>query len=100
MAGRAYDPRFVFSWPNHRIAVMGGAQLGGVMSIIRRSSAARAGRDYDEDEDARVCRNNEGRVWDDGVIDPRHTRTVLGLACSATHSASISGATRFAPFRM
>ncbi|MGX7730985.1 acyl-CoA carboxylase subunit beta [Rhodococcus sp. 14C212] len=113
MSGRAYDPRFVFTWPNHRIAVMGGPQLGGVMSIIRRTAAARSGADYDDAQDAQVRREIEemietqssavyatGRLWDDGVIDPRHTRTVLGLALSATHSAPVVGATRFAPFRM
>lgn len=113
MSGRAYDPRFVFTWPNHRIAVMGGAQLGGVMSIIRRGAAARSGEAYDDDADARVRRETEemieaqsgavyatGRLWDDGVIDPRDTRTVLGLALSATHSAPVRGTDRFAPFRM
>ncbi|QIK05795.1 acyl-CoA carboxylase subunit beta [Streptomyces sp. ID38640] len=113
MSGRAYDPRFVFTWPSHRIAVMGGTQLAGVMSIIRRAAAERAGTPYDEETDARVRAETEamieaqsgavhatGRLWDDGVIDPRHTRTVLGLALSAVHSASVEGTTRFAPFRM
>ncbi|WP_307797469.1 acyl-CoA carboxylase subunit beta [Williamsia soli] len=113
MSGRAYDPRFVFTWPNHRIAVMGGPQLGGVMSIIRRAAAQRSGAEYDEAQDARVRAEIEdmidkqshaayatGRQWDDGVIDPRNTRTILGLALSATHSAPVVGATRFAPFRM
>lgn len=113
MSGRAYDPRFVFTWPNHRIAVMGGTQLAGVMSIISRRAAERAGRPYDEQADADVRRSTEemiesqsgalyatGRLWDDGVIDPRHTRTVLSLALSAAHSAPVSGTTRFAPFRM
>ncbi len=113
MSGRAYDPRFVFTWPNHRIAVMGGRELGGVMSIISRQKAAAAGAPYDEEADAKLRAGIEsmidaqsdavyatGRGWDDGVIDPRHTRTVLGLALSACHSAPISGATHFAPFRM
>ncbi len=52
MSGRAYDPRFVFSWPSHRIAVMGPRQLAGVMSIVARSAAERAGRDFDEAADA------------------------------------------------
>src|SRR5204862_7676953 len=51
MSGRAYDPRFVFTWPNHRIAVMGPKQLGGVMSIIRRQAAEAAGREFDTGED-------------------------------------------------
>ena len=113
MSGRAYDPRFVFTWPHHRIAVMGGPQLAGVMSIVSRGAAQRAGRPYDDATDAQVRAFTEamidaqsgavyatGRGWDDGVIDPRHTRTVLGLALSAVHSAPVVGATAFAPFRM
>ncbi|QTJ70656.1 acyl-CoA carboxylase subunit beta (plasmid) [Rhodococcus sp. ZPP] len=113
MSGRAYDPRFVFTWPNHRIAVMGGAQLGGVMSIIRKSAAQRSGTAFSDTDDARVRREIEdmidsqsgaiyatGRVWDDGVIDPRDTRAVLSLALSATHSAPVTGTSRFATFRL
>ncbi|MCW2674919.1 MAG: acetyl-CoA carboxylase carboxyltransferase subunit [Frankiales bacterium] len=113
MSGRAYDPRFVFTWPNHRIAVMGGPQLAGVMSILQRNAAARSGRDYDEQQDADGRREIEqmieaqsgalyasGRLWDDGVIDPRDTRTVLGMALAATRSAPVRGTTSFAPFRM
>lgn len=113
MSGRAYDPRFVFTWPNHRIAVMGGQQLAGVMSIVQRRAAERAGREYSDEADRATRRAIEdgveaqsgaiyasGRVWDDGVIDPRDTRTVLGLALSAVHSAPVTGTTRFAPFRM
>ncbi len=113
MSGRAYDPRFVFTWPNHRIAVMGGKQLGGVMSIVRRTAAERAGRPYDEDADAAMRRSIEeqidresdalyatGNVWDDGIIDPRDTRTVLGIALSVAHSAPVKGATGYASFRM
>ncbi len=93
MSGRAFDPRFVFTWPNHRIAVMGGTQLAGVMSIIRRAAAERSATPYDEATDAAVRAETEamieaqssavnatGHLWDDGVIDPRHTRSVLGLA--------------------
>lgn len=113
MSGRAYDPRFVFTWPNHRIAMMGGPQLAGVMSILRRAAAERAGSAYDAAADQVVRRETEamiedqssasyatGRLWDDGVIDPRHTRTVLSLALGAIHSAPVQGTTRFAPFRM
>jgi acetyl-CoA carboxylase carboxyltransferase component len=113
MSGRAYDPRFVFTWPSHRIAVMGGAQLAGVMSMVQRRAAERAGREYSEEtdlatrtaiEDAVEAQSHavyaSGRMWDDGVIDPRDTRTVLGLALSAVHSAPITGATHYAPFRM
>lgn len=113
MSGRAYNPRFVFTWPNHRIAVMGGKQLGGVMSIVRRTASERAGRPYDEDADAAMRRAVEeqidrestalyatGHIWDDGIIDPRDTRTVLGIALSVAHSAPVKGAVGYAAFRM
>ena len=113
MSGRAYDPRFVFTWPNHRIAVMGPKQLAGVMSIVQRPAAERAGRDYDEQADAEMRDAIEaqieaestalfatGRQWDDGIIDPRDTRTVLGIALSAVHSAPVEGARSFGVFRL
>ncbi len=113
MSGRAYRPRFVFSWPNHRIAVMGPEQLAGVLSIVRRAAAERAGLPFDEAQDAKlkqaVQRQIEaesyaffasGRLWDDGVIDPRDTRTVLGLTLSAVHSGPVEGTDRFGVFRM
>jgi acetyl-CoA carboxylase carboxyltransferase component len=113
MSGRAYEPRFVFAWPNHRIAVMGPEQLAGVLSIVRRQAAERAGRAFDEAEDEMLKRMVQeqiekesyaffatARVWDDGIIDPRDTRTVLGLCLSAVHSAPIAGTTRYGVFRM
>ena len=113
MSGRAYDPRFVFTWPNHRIAVMGPKQLAGVMSIVQRTAAERAGRDFDEQADAEMRAMIEaqidaestalfatGRQWDDGIIDPRDTRTVLGIALSAVHSAPIEGTRSFGVFRL
>ncbi|MCP3960625.1 MAG: acyl-CoA carboxylase subunit beta [bacterium] len=113
MSGRAYEPRFLFSWPNHRIAVMGPEQLAGVLSIVRRQAAERAGLPFDEEQDAQLRRAVEGqiekesyaffasgRLWDDGVIDPRDTRTVLGLALSAVHSGPVEGTDRFGVFRM
>src|SRR5512141_1160999 len=88
MSGRAYDPRFVFTWPNHRIAVMGPEQLAGVLSIVRRQAAERAGQPFDEAQDKlgrqtvidQIEKESNafyatGRLWDDGVIDPRDTRT-------------------------
>src|SRR5512141_1981816 len=88
MSGRAYDPRFVFTWPNHRIAVMGPKQLGGVLSIVARQRTEAAGGTFDEAAFAPVREAFEaqveeqstalyatGRLWDDGVIDPRDTRT-------------------------
>ncbi len=113
MSGRAYDPRFVFTWPNHRIAVMGPKQLAGVMDIVRRNSAAGRGVEVDEAalaaekaqieamvEEESTALFATGQLWDDGIIDPRDTRTVLGIALSATHSAPVRGADAFGVFRM
>jgi acetyl-CoA carboxylase carboxyltransferase component len=113
MSGRAFQPRFVFSWPHHRIAVMGGKQVAGVMSIVQRTAAERAGRTYDDAADQVMRTSIEeqierestalyatGHLWDDGVIDPRDTRTVLGIALSAACSAPVEGASTFGVFRM
>ena len=107
MCGRAYDPRFLFTWPNAKSAVMGPAQLAGVLSIVARQAAAARGRDYDEDPDAAMRMMVEqqiesqsgalflsGRLYDDGVIDPRDTRTVLGLCLSAIHNGPVEGRRR------
>ena len=112
MAGRAYDPRFVFTWPNHRIAVMGPKQLAGVLSIVRRNAAQTAGRTFDEEADNELRAATEaqieqestatfatGRLWDDGIIDPRHTRTVLAIALTAVHSAPVVGTGTFGVVR-
>jgi acyl-CoA carboxylase subunit beta len=100
MCGRAYDPRFLFSWPSAKSAVMGPAQLAGVLSIVGRQAAVARGQAYDEAADAAMRAAVEeqieaeskpfflsGRIYDDGVIDPRDTRTVLGLCLSAIGSA-------------
>jgi acetyl-CoA carboxylase carboxyltransferase component len=92
MCGRAYDPRFLFAWPNAKSAVMGPQQLAGVLSIVSRQAAAAKGQPYDEEADAAMRAMVEeqiesqsaalamsGRIYDDGVIDPRDTRTILGL---------------------
>jgi acetyl-CoA carboxylase carboxyltransferase component len=113
MSGRAYDPRFVFTWPNHRIAVMGSRQLGGVLEIVARQKAAADGTDFDEAAFAPARQAFEdqvehestalfatGRLWDDGIIDPRDTRTVLGIAIAACHSAPVQGTSSFGVFRM
>jgi acyl-CoA carboxylase subunit beta len=113
MSGRAYDPRFVFSWPSHRIAVMGPKQLAGVMSIVARAAAQRAGRDIDEEAAAAASQAIEaqieaestalfatGHLWDDGIIDPRHTRTVLGIALAAVHTTPVVGSRSFGVFRL
>ncbi|MFE3737993.1 acyl-CoA carboxylase subunit beta [Streptomyces sp. NPDC059134] len=114
MCGRAYDPRFLFAWPSAKSAVMGPQQLAGVLSIVARASAEAKGQVYDEEGDAAlravVERQIEseslpaflsGRLYDDGVIDPRDTRTVLGLCLSAVHSAPVEGVRGgFGVFRM
>ncbi|MEU1985005.1 acyl-CoA carboxylase subunit beta [Nocardia sp. NPDC019395] len=113
MCGRAYDPRFVFAWPSAKSAVMGGAQLAGVVSIVGRAAAEARGQAFDEEADAGMRAAVEaqieaeslamfmsGRLYDDGVIDPRDTRTVLGMALSAIHTAPVQGAEGFGVFRM
>ncbi len=89
MCGRAYNPRFLFAWPNARSAVMGPAQLAGVLSIVARQGAASRGEDFDEEADAQPCAPMvesqieaeslplflTARLYDDGIIDPRDTRT-------------------------
>ncbi len=112
MSGRAYDPRFLFSWPNHRIAVMGGKQLAGVLEIIRREAAQKRGQEVDEQQLAMAKQMIElkidqesdpffatARLWDDGVIDPRDTRDVLGISLSAAHNARVEGTTSWGVFR-
>jgi acetyl-CoA carboxylase carboxyltransferase component len=101
MSGRAFDPRFVFTWPNHRIAVMGPKQLAGVMEIItggRDPEGVAALEAQVEAESTALFAT--GRLWDDGIIDPRDTRTVLTMALSACHSAPVLGTSQFATFRM
>jgi acetyl-CoA carboxylase carboxyltransferase component len=113
MSGRSFDPRFLFSWPGAKLAVMGAAQLAGVLSIVGRASAAASGRPFDEEADALRTAAVEAqieaeshsfavtaRLYDDGIIDPRDTRTVLGLALSATHSGPVEGRRGFGVFRM
>lgn len=113
MCGRAYDPRLLFTWPNHRIAVMGPQQLAGVLSIVARAAATNRGEPWDDEQDAAVRRMVEeqieqesnalaatGQGWDDGVIDPRDTRHVLGMALSAVHNGEVVGTDRFGVFRM
>jgi acyl-CoA carboxylase subunit beta len=113
MCGRAYDPRFLFAWPSAKSAVMGPQQLAGVLSIVARAAAANRGQEYNEEQDAGMRAMVEaqieaeslpmflsGRLYDDGVIDPRDTRTVLGLCLSAIHTTPVAGADGFGVFRM
>jgi acetyl-CoA carboxylase carboxyltransferase component len=113
MNGRAYDPRFLFTWPNAKSAVMGPAQLAGVLSIVARAAAEAKGKAYDEEADAGMRAFIEqaveeqslpfflsGMLYDDGVIDPRDTRTILGICLSVIANAPIQGTDRFGVFRM
>ena len=113
MAGRPYDPRFLFVWPNAKTCIMGAEQLAGTLSIVARAASERAGIEFDEEADAqrhmmikmKIEQEEQasyvsGRVLDDGIIDPRDSRTVLGMALSAVHSGSVAGTDRFGVFRM
>ena len=101
MSGHAYDPRFVFTWPNHRIAVMGPKQLAGVMNIVTRGADPDAVAALEAQVEAEsTALYATGHLWDDGVIDPADTRTVLGLALSACHSAPVHGTSSYGVFRM
>ena len=113
MCGRAYDPRFLFTWPSAKAAVMGPAQLAGVLSIVARAASEAKGKPYDEEGDAQMRAYVEqsveeqslpfflsGMVYDDGVIDPRDTRTVLGICLSVIENAPVEGTDRFGVFRM
>jgi len=113
MCGRAYNPRFLFAWPNARSAVMGPAQLAGVLSIVARQSAEARGIPFDEEADAAMRATVEAqieaesqplfltaRLYDDGIIDPRDTRTVLGLCLSVIDSTAVHGTRGYGVFRM
>jgi acyl-CoA carboxylase subunit beta len=112
MCGRAYDPRFLFTWPNHRIAVMGEKQLSGVMDIIKREAALKTGQPIDEAKlelgrkmlEGQIARESDcyfatARLWDDGIIDPRDTRTVVAIALSAAYNAPFEGTMEWGVFR-
>ncbi len=112
MNGRAYDPRFLFTWPSAKSAVMGPAQLAGVLSIVARAAAEARGQAYDEQGDAEMRALVEasveeqslpnvlsGMLYDDGVIDPRDTRTVLAICLSVVENAPIRGADGYGVFR-
>jgi 3-methylcrotonyl-CoA carboxylase beta subunit len=113
MCGRAYSPRFLWTWPNSRISVMGGEQAASVLATIRKDAMEAKGQTWPaEQEEAfkapvREAYEAEGspyfasaRLWDDGIIDPAQTRDVLGLSISAALNAPIPEAPRFGVFRM
>ncbi|MBT8477187.1 MAG: methylcrotonoyl-CoA carboxylase [Alphaproteobacteria bacterium] len=112
MAGRAYQPRFMWTWPNSRISVMGGEQAAGVLATVKREAIQRSGGEWSAEEEAEFKRPTiemferqshplyaSARLWDDGIIDPRKTRDVLFLSLSAALNAPIEE-TRFGLFRM
>ena len=113
MSGRAFNNRFTFIWPSAKIAVMGGKQIAGVMSIVRRGQAARKGEPFDEEIDAKIRAAVEakqergsvaleatGAISDDGILDPRDTRTALAICLSVVRSRPIAGAPGYGVFRL
>ena len=108
MCGRAYSPRFLFTWPNSRISVMGGEQAASVLATVHRDAArwtpeeaeafkAPIRRKYEDEGNPHYA---TARLWDDGIVDPAQTRDVLGLALAATLNAPVPEAPRFGLFRM
>ncbi|GAA4373560.1 carboxyl transferase domain-containing protein [Nocardioides caricicola] len=112
MNGRAFDPRFLFTWPSAKSAVMGPAQLAGVLEIVAQQSAEAKGQPFDAEgfkgvkelveaqiEEQSMPHFLSGMLYDDGVIDPRDTRTVLGICLSVIENQPIVGTDRFGVFR-
>ena len=112
MAGRAYQPRFLWTWPNSRISVMGGEQAAGVLATVKRDAMEKRGESWSVEEEAAFKKPTvdmfeeqahplyaSARLWDDGVVDPRKTRAVLSLSLEAALNAPIED-TRFGVFRM
>jgi 3-methylcrotonyl-CoA carboxylase beta subunit len=112
MCGRAFGPRFLWSWPNSRISVMGGEQAASVLATVRRDALEAAGKSWSaqqEQEFRQPTREQfelqgnpyyaSARLWDDGIVDPAQTRRLLGLGLAAALNAPI-GPTRFGVFRM
>ncbi len=112
MAGRAYSPRFLWTWPNSRISVMGGEQAAGVLAQVKRAGIERKGEAWSDEEEAAFKQPTldmfeeqshplyaSARLWDDGIIDPRKTRQVLALSLSAALNAEISDP-NFSMYRM
>jgi 3-methylcrotonyl-CoA carboxylase beta subunit/propionyl-CoA carboxylase len=112
MCGRAFEPRLLWMWPNARISVMGGEQAAGVLTTVKREQLSREGRQFSAEDELAMRRpieeqyEREGspyystaRLWDDGILDPTHTRTALALGLSAAYNAPIPDP-RFGVFRM
>lgn len=112
MCGRAYSPRFLFTWPNSRISVMGGTQAANVLAQIAQDQCIRASKPWTDEQANEIKKRiidqfeKEGspyyctaRLWDDGIIDPADTRKVLGLSLQITNN-NPGGDTKFGVFRM
>ena len=113
MSGREFGNAFTFLWPTAKIAVMGGEQIAGVMSMVRRAKAMRDGLPFDEKEDAKIVKGQKishdkgsealiatSAISDDGIIDPRDTRTVLGICLSVVNNKEVKGSDGFGVFRL
>lgn len=112
MCGRSYQPRFLYMWPNSRISVMGGEQAGIVLSTVTKNKLARSGKEMSEEmerkikdpvekkfEEEGVPEYASARLWDDGVIDPRDTRQIVGMSLAACSNETPQD-TKFGIFRM
>ena len=112
MCGRAYNPRFLWTWPNTRVSVMGGPQAAGVLAKIRRDGLSHKGKNWSEADESQFKQSiidqfeqqshplyASARLWDDGIIDPRNTREILASSLRASLNVPI-GETRFGVFRM
>lgn len=113
MCGRAYNPRFIFSYPNSMIAVMGAEQLAGVMQMVAKEGALKSGKPWDENQAEQMKafmkleiekQSNAffatGQLWDDGIIDPRDTRHVMGLILALTYLQKVKGTNAWGVYRM
>jgi len=113
MSGRAFGPRFTFIWPLTKIAVMGPKQMAGVMTIVQRKATLRRGLEFDEEADRKRAEQVEfwaeerskglfatSRVSDDGMIDPRDTRTVISMVLSVCHNTKVEGTKGYGTWRM
>ncbi|MCP4418622.1 MAG: methylcrotonoyl-CoA carboxylase, partial [Chloroflexi bacterium] len=115
MCGRSFDPRFLWSWPNSRVAVMGGEQAAGVLRIVQETAAKRRGIEPDQTtiEAMQMMTRQKfeqesdpyfatARLWDDGIIDPRDTRRALSVGLSVAHNVDFisSGQPHYGVFRM
>jgi len=112
MCGRAYEPRFLWMWPNARISVMGGEQAAGVLATVKREQLARENKTLSPEEEEQIRQPildkyelegspyySTARLWDDGIVDPAQTRNTLALALSASFNAPVRRPT-FGVFRM